>query len=280
MDSNENVMFVYPGAPFIGEAIMHLLLAFDNEPTNDGRFSPREREHSQIAIALIMVALESLVKIKLHEQNDIEPHYREDLFLNTLEGYTKEHGALEFWNELYILRNQIIHSAYFESSNKGSTKSAATIKRLKSAHTIQYIDMEKEITKAWELSINPLSVTRYEAFTCLLFFYWYGKKTGIWISNLPLDTPYVDGRMKSNLRGKWIDTDIYSKLIGSGSDYTQLLGFLWNRLSSRHKTIVNEKSKEQLGINLSEYYNTAVTMLDMFKNSKNFYGYGKGKRDE
>lgn len=277
MDTGENVMFVYPGAPFIGEAVMHLLLAFDNEPRNDGRFSPLEREHSQIAIALIMVALESLVKIKLHEQNDIEPHYREDLFLNTLEGYTKEHGALEFWNELQILRNQIIHSAYFESSNKGSTKSAATIKRLKSAHTIQYIDMEKEITKAWELSINPLSVTRYEAFTCFLFFYWYGKKTGIWISNLPLDTPYVDGRMKSNLRGKWIDIGIYSTLIGHTSNYIQLLAFLWGRLSEDKKLLINNKSVEQLDIDLEEFHRATMTMLKMTKNTHVVYGSEKDK---
>ncbi len=270
-------MFVYPGAPFIGEAVMHLLLAFDNEPRNDGRFSPLEREHSQIAIALIMVALESLVKIKLHEQNDIEPHYREDLFLNTLEGYTKEHGALEFWNELQILRNQIIHSAYFESSNKGSAKSAATIKRLKSPHTLKHIDLTKEITKAWELSINPLSVTRYEAFACLLFFYWYGKKTDIWISNLPLDTPYIDSRMKSNLRSKWIDRDIYSTLIGHTSNYIQLLAFLWGRLSDDRKLLINNKSVEQLDIDLGEFHRATMTMLKMTKNNPVVYGSGKDK---
>ena len=263
MNGEEGVMYVYPGAPFIGEAVMHLLLAFDNEPRNDGRFSPLEREHSQIAIALIMVALESLVKIKLHELDDIEPHYREDLFITTLDGYTKEHGALGFWNELQIIRNQIIHSAYFESSVRGSTKSAETIKRLKTAHTSRFIDMDNEITKAWALSINPLSVTRYEAFACLLFFYWYGNKTEIWISNNPLHTPYVDSRIKSNLRGEWIDRGIYSTLIGHTSNYIQLIAFLWGRLSDDKKHLININSVEQLDIDLEEYHKATMTMLEM-----------------
>jgi len=270
-------MYVYPGAPFIGEAVMHLLLAFDNEPRNDGKFSPLEREHSQIAIALIMVSLESIVKIKLHELDDVEPNYREDLFLTTLEGYTKEHGALEFWTELQIIRNQIIHSAYFESSIKGSTKSAETLKRLKSAYTSQFIDMEKETTKAWALSINPLSVTRYEAFACLLFFYWYGDKTKIWISNLPLDTPYIDSRMKANLRGKWIDRGIYSTLIGHTSNYIQLIAFLWGRLSDDKKHLINTKSSEQLDIDLEGLHRSTMTMLEMTKNTRIIYGSRKSK---
>ena len=70
---SESIIYVYPGQPFIGEAIIHLLWAFNNESHNDGRCSPHEREHSQIAYALIMIALESIVKNRLDEKDIGEP---------------------------------------------------------------------------------------------------------------------------------------------------------------------------------------------------------------
>ena len=196
---SENAFYVYPGQPFIGEAIIHLLLAFNNEPNKEGRYSSREREHSQIAIALTMVALESIVKSKLNERDEIEPKTTEEVFLRTLEEkYPKEHGGLVLWHELNILRNHIVHSAYFKNSTKGSEISTATKQRLdKNSFYKEFLDRPNECTRRWRLSINPLSVSRYESLVCFMFFYWYGKETGVWESNLPLHTPHVDCRMKN-----------------------------------------------------------------------------------
>ncbi len=94
---SENAFYVYPGQPFIGEAIIHLLLAFNNEPNSKGRRSINEGEHSQIAYALIMIALESIIKVKLNEKDIVEPAKTEDLFEQTVEKFTKEHGSFELW---------------------------------------------------------------------------------------------------------------------------------------------------------------------------------------
>jgi hypothetical protein len=211
---SESVFNVYPGQPYIGEAVMHLLLAFDNEPNNGGKCTPREHEHSQIAIALTMVALESIVKSKLHKKDEKEPKTTEEVFLLTLDKYSQKCGALVLWNELKILRNQVIHSAYFECSTKGSKISTATKRRLVTPFYKDFLDLPDECTRQWRLSINPLCVSRYEALVCFMFFYWYGKETGVWISNQPLHTPHVDCRMKYNIRKEWIDRGDFQQLIG------------------------------------------------------------------
>jgi len=170
------VLYVYPRQPYIGEAVMHLLLAFNNEPNNEGRYSPHEHEHSQIAIALTMVALESIVKTKLNEGDKIEPNKTEEVFLSTLERYSKEHAALVLWNEIKILRNQITDSAYFERSTKGGKISTSTKRRLRTPFYADFLDLSDECTRLWRLSINPLSVSRYEALVCFMFFIGMAKK--------------------------------------------------------------------------------------------------------
>jgi len=275
MSDNGAMWFVYPATPFIGEAVMHLILACNNEPRADGKPSVNEREHAQISIALLMVALESLVKIKLHRIDKIEPSDKGELFTTTLQGYTKEHGALNLWQELQILRNQVMHSAYFESSKKGSVISTATLQRLQTKRTSSKIDLENESTINWKLQINPLSVSRYEAFICLLFFYWYGKESETWISNLPLHATYVDERLRTSIKNDWIDRDLFASLIGEGSNYIQFLSFMWGRLSEQYQKQSNRLSIEELGIDLEEYNSATMTMLEMMKNTHVVYGSGK-----
>ena len=263
---SDNAFFVYPGQPFIGEAIMHLLLAFNNEPNNEGRFSPHEGEHSQVAYALIMIALESIVKVKLNEKDVEAPKYVEDLFDQTLEQYTKAHGGLELWNELKILRNQLIHSAYFERGAKGGHISKATKKGLKTTYYLKYLDIDEECTKKWRLSVNPLNVSRYEPLVSLLFFYWYGRETKVWESNLPLDTPDVDCRMKYNIQENWITRDDYHKLVGHGKDFINLIGYLSGRLSERHRDIFVQLVNETFHIDMNDTIKVANDILHMFRN--------------
>ena len=246
-------MFVYPGQPSIGEAIMHLILAFDNEPEEDGRFSPLENQHSQIAIALTMIALESIVKHKLHEKDELEPQYVEGVFLNTLDGYTNDHPALNLWRELKILRNQVIHSGFFETSVKEGKISTATRAKLDRGWYAPYVNMMTESTNRWQLIINPLSVSRYEGLVTLAFFYWYGKETGVWKSNQPLGQPYVDPRMK-NLRGKWMDTGTYYHLIGHGPEFDRLIAFLSGRLPPDQKSRFYSLVKEDLQIDMEQLH--------------------------
>lgn len=262
----ESVIFVYSGQPFIGEAIIHLLWAFNNEPYNDGKCSPHEREHSQIAYALIMIALESLVKIRLDEKDIKEPRELESLAEATIQGFTKQHGGYELWMELKILRNQIIHSAYFERNTKGGYTSKATENRLGSKYYKQYFDRDEECTKKWRLSINPLNVTRYEPFVGLLFFYWYGKTTNVWKSNNPLDTPDVDCRMKYNI--KWINRDEYHHLVGHGKDFGYLIGYLSGRLPKAYRSLLNDLANEVLGIDLNDSFTNAKGILSMFNNDR------------
>lgn len=263
---SENVIYVYPGQPFIGEAIIHLLWAFNNEPHNDGRCSPHEREHSQIAYALIMIALESIVKIRLDERDIEEPRELEKLFEETIEGFTKQHGGFELWTELKILRNQIIHSAYFERNTKGGYTSKATENKLESRYYKQYFDRDEECTKKWRLSINPLNVSRYEPLVSLMFFYWYGKTTSVWKSNNPLDTPDVDCRMKYNIQ--WINRDEYHHLVGHGNDFIYLIGYLSGRLSKIHRNILTKLANEALGIDLNDSLRSANGILSMFRNDR------------
>ncbi len=264
----ENAFFIYPGQPYIGEAIIHLLLAFNNEPNNEGKFSPLEGEHSQIAYALIMVALESIVKAKLDEKDLIEPRKIEDLFEQTLDTFTKDHGGFEFWNELKILRNQIIHSAYFERSSKGGYISKATESKLKSQYYSKYLDLKEECTKKWRLRINPLNVSRYEPFASLLFFYWYGKETKVWKSNQPLRTPDVDCRMKYNIQEGWISRNDYHRLVGHSGDFINLIGFLSGRLPKKNRHMFFNLVNEAFDIDLKYHLNLAHDILKMHKDGE------------
>lgn len=261
---SDSVFFVYPGQPYIGEAVMHLLLAFNNEPNNEGQSSPHEREHSQIAIALTMVALESIVKIKLNEVDKIEPSKTEEVFLCTLDKYSKEHGALVLWNELKILRNQIIHSAYFERSTKGSKISTATRKRLEKSFYKDFLDRLNECTRRWRLSINPLSVSRYESLVCFMFFYWYGKETGV-ISNLHIYTPHVDCRMN---RRNWINREDYQNLIGNGNNFIPFIAYLSGRLPEEHRIRFVRLVQETFSIDMDKKMEFAKDLLKMFKNER------------
>lgn len=265
---SESVFNVYPGQPYIGEAVIHLLLAFNNEPNNEGKYSPRELEHSQIAIALAMVALESIVKIKLNERDEIEPKTTEEIFLHTIEKYSKEHGALVLWNELKILRNQIIHSAYFERSTKGSKISTATKRRLQTPFYKDFLDLPDECTSLWRLSINPLSVSRYESLVCFMFFYWYGKETGVWKSNQPLHTPHVDCRIKYNIRENWIDRGDYQQLIGERNDFILFIAYLSGRLPEKHRIRFVELVHKTFNIDMNERLKFAKDLLKMFKNAR------------
>lgn len=272
-------MFVYPGQPSIGEAIMHLLLACDNEPEADGRFSPLENQHAQIAISLTMIALESIVKHKLHEKDEEEPQYLENVFLNTLDGYAKNHPALKLWTEVKILRNQIIHSGFFATSVRGGKVSAATRAKLDRGWYAPYVDMKTESTNRWQLIINPLGVSRYEALVALAFFSWYGKETGVWKSNQPLGQPYVDPRMES-LRGDWIDTGTYYHLIGHGPDFDMLIAFLSGRLPPDQKGRLYSLVKEDLQFDMEKLHRHAITMLEMLKNTTVVFGDGKKKQEK
>jgi hypothetical protein len=260
---SESTFYVYPGQPFIGEAIIHLLLAFNNEPNSDGSCSINEREHSQISYALIMIALESIIKVKLNEKDLVEPAKIKDLFEQTIEKFSREHGSFELWNELKILRNLIVHSAYFGSSKKGGYISKATKKKLESPYSSPYLDLDEECTKNWKLTVNPLNISRYEAFVCLMFFYWYGKETGVWQNNGPLNAPYVDCRMWYNI--DWINKNEYQHLVGQGKDFSYLIGYMSGRLSKKHRTILVGLAKEALGIDLDYFLKFAKDMLDMFR---------------
>ena len=264
---SESAFYVYPAQPFIGEAIIHLLLAFNNEPNNKGRCSPREMEHSQIAYVLIMIALESIVKVRLNEKNAVEPEKPGELYEQTIERFTKEHGSFELWNEIRILRNQIVHSAYFESSTAGGYKSKATKKKLESRYYLPYIDKVEECTKKWRLSINPLNVSRYEPLVSLMFFYWYGKETSVWRNNQPLDTPNVDCRMKYNM-GDWINRDVYNQLIGQGNDFIHLIGYLSGRLPEKQRKMFVELVSETLDIDLKFSLKVANGMMQMSRNQR------------
>lgn len=255
------IFYVSPGQPFIGEAIIHLLLALNNEPKSNGIPFINEGEHSKIAYALIMIALESIVKVKLHEKDLVEPAKTEDLFEQTLEKFTKKHGSLELWQELKILRNSIIHSAYFETSARDGRISKATEKRLKSSYYSPYLDLDEKCTKKWRLTINPLNVSRYEAFVCLMFFYWYGKETGVWQSNRPLNTPNVDCRMKYKIL--WINKNDYNLLVGNGKDFSYIIGYMSGRLSEKHRTILVSLANEALSIDLDSSLSAANGILDM-----------------
>jgi len=260
---SENVIYVYTGQPFIGEAVMHLLMAFNSEPYDDGRCSPHEREHSQIALALIMIALEGLVKASLDMKDIEEPRELEKLFEETVDGFTRKQGGLELWTELKILRNQVIHSAFFQRNIKGGYTSKATKKKLQTRHYLAYIARDEECTKRWQLSINPLNLTRYESFIAFLFFYWYGKATGAWKSNNPLDTPEVDCRMKHNIQ--WISRDDYYYLVGHGSDFGYLIGYLCGRLPKKNRVLCFKLVIEELGIDLNETLRVASEILAMLR---------------
>jgi len=119
---------------------------------------------------------------------------------------------------------------------------------LKSAYYSPYLDLVGECTKKWRLTINPLNVSRYEAFVGLLFFYWFGKETGVWKSNSPLHTPDVDCRMKYNIHGDWINRDDYHHLVGHGNEFIYLIGYLSGRLSKKHRNILVGLANEALGI--------------------------------
>jgi hypothetical protein len=267
--SNNSTYFVYTGQPFIGEAIIHLLLAFNNMPDKDGRFAPAEGEHSQIAYALIMISLESIIKAKLNEIDGIEPSKIEDLFKRTIDAFTIEHGGFELWNELKIVRNHIIHSAYFETSRKGGHISKATLKKLESSYYQQFLDLPNECTKKWKLSINPLNISRYEPLVGLLFFYWYGKETGVWQSNNPIHTPEIDCRMKYNIHDNWISRDDYHHLVGYGNDFIRLIAFLSDRLPvKQRKTFIN-LADEAFCIDIASNLEEAKSILSMFRNERN-----------
>lgn len=264
MTDEEATLYVHPGEPYIGEAVMHLLLAFNSEPNIEGAYPPREREHAQIAIALTMVALESIVKGKLFLLGDKEePGTREDRFLHTLPGYTKEHKALVLWHELHILRNIIIHSAYFSQSTKGGKISAATKKRLVGSDK-KYVDLPDERTKQWMLCINPLGVSRYEALVCLMLFCWYGKETGVWTSNEPLRALHVDCRMKL----KWIDRNDYQNLIGEGKDFVPLIAYLSGRLPEEQRKGFVKLVQDTFKIDMDERLKFANDLLNMTRNER------------
>lgn len=265
MTSQMGTIFVYPGEPFIGEAMMQLLLSFNNQPDSQGRSSPNEREHSKLSIAATMIALESIVKIKLHESDIAEPHKIEELFVSTLDQFTKDHKALDLWIELKILRNQIIHSAYFESSIEGSAVSKATLKGLESKYYADHFSLSDERTKMWRLRINPLAVSRYEALVAIMFFYWYGQQTKIWRSNNPLHTPFVDSRMKYEIRDNWISIGEYNHLLGHGGDFIRLLGYLSGRLSTNQRKLFYDRCSSTFNIDLESKHNSAVSLLNMFK---------------
>ena len=188
----------------------------------------------------------------------------EKLFEETIEGVTNEHGGLELWTELKILRNHIIHSAYFETSKKGGRTSKATATKLEAGFYKPYIDRNEECTMKWRLSINPLRVSRYESLVSLMFFYWYGKTTGVWISNNPLDTPDIDCRMRYNI--SWIDRDDYHRLVGEGKDFIYLIGYLAGRLSPKHFSVFSRLAGEVLGIDITECLRSAKGILQIFEN--------------
>lgn len=66
-----------------------------------------------------------------------------------------------FWQDLKIIRNNIIHAAFFQSSKEGSRISVATKAELNSKYYSQFIDFTTMKTKRIQLIINPFSVTRY-----------------------------------------------------------------------------------------------------------------------
>jgi len=268
MNSLNNIWFVYPGQPYIGESIINLLLAFNNEPREDGNCSILEREHSQLSIALSMIALESIVKVKLDQIDEYEPSKIGELFTLTVDKNTSDTLAIDLWTELKILRNQIIHSAYFTTSSTGGHISKATRRKLESPYYRKFLDIDNERTINWSLKINPLSVTRYEALVCFLFFYWYGRKTGVWKINLPLHPVYVDSRIKYNIKNNWIDNGTYNHLIGSSnnSDFIKLIAFLSSRLPKKIQQNLYNLSKKYLNIDLKAEIDFTNTVLKMYKN--------------
>ncbi len=261
----ENTRFIYPGQPFIGEGVLRTILSFNNEPNDKGTSSVLEREHAQIAVGVTMVALESLVKTKLHNIDENEPKLLEDLFLKTVPDSSTNHPALGLWHELKILRNQIIHSGYFEKNILGGKISKATQTRIGFKFTCSHIDFKNERTKKYRLTINPLNVSRYEAFVTLLFFYWYGKVTETWSSNVPLNRIYVDSRFNHDIIGKWINAGRFHHLVGGGNEYVNLIGFLSNRLNPISKKQIYKSALSDLDIDLNKSANTALSILKMFE---------------
>jgi hypothetical protein len=259
-----SILYVSPGEPYLGEAVMHLLLAFNSEPNKNAKYPPREREHAQIAIALIMVARESVIKNKLfmmEKDEDPDSGKEENVFLKTT-GYPKERAAFILWQEVRILRNQIIHNAYFEQSTKGGKISIATKNRLVGSDK-KYIDLHDECTKQWRLNINPLNVSRYEALVCFLLFYWYGKETGVWTSNKPLLEPHVDCRMKHKIHDCWITRNDYQALIGEGKDFGLLIGFLSGRLPGEQRERFFNLVADTFNIDMKDSLRLAKDIIKM-----------------
>ncbi len=60
-------------------------MTFNNEAKDNHPDSVFVRQYSQIAIALLMIALESMVKVKLYRINETEPWEIEKLFKKTID---------------------------------------------------------------------------------------------------------------------------------------------------------------------------------------------------
>jgi len=246
---------------------MHLLLSFDNEPNSDGTGSIREQEHAQISTSLTMIAFESIVKVKLHDLDSIDPKDYVKLFNLTLDDPDHEDRAFILWTELRILRNHIIHGAYFQTSSKGGIVSRETEKTLQSRHYSKFINRDEECTINWHLRLNPLSIYRYEALTALLFFYWYGQNSKVWKSNVPLHDPYTDVRMRYSFKNKWFNRGDYYRLLGHHGDFIKLLGFLTSRLNSIQQKMFCDLCLNELGIDMQNEMRIAHMIIEMPNNT-------------
>jgi hypothetical protein len=101
-----------------------------------------------------------------------------------------------------------------------------------------------------------------------MFFYWYGKETGVWISNQPLHTPHVDCRMKYNIRKKWIDRGDFQHLIGERNDFVLLIAYLSGRLPEEHRSIFVRLVHDTFSIDMDQNLKFAKDLLKMFNNKR------------
>ena len=268
----EDAWFLYPGQPFIGEGIINTILACDNDPMETPSASPNEHEKAQIAFAMILIAVESLVQTKLNQNNSKGSDRIENIAKKTLGINDVNDPILNLWNELRIIRNTIIHSGYFEKSKPDNHISIATLKRLVTDFNSNFIDTKTELTKIWKMCYNPLNITRYEAIVAFTFFYWFGKETKTWISNVPLNSAYVDCRLKKGLRNDWFKIGNYYHLVGHGNDFEYLVGYLSGRLPSLQQKEYFQLTQQILDIDTKSALKMSEKIIDMFRKDANYNG--------
>lgn len=233
----ESYWIVYPGQPFIEDGIINTLLSFANEPNDDGLVSPNERSCAQKAVANIMVATESIIKQGLHKIDAEEPYERIEILKSIIQNNDELEKGLTLWNELSILRNDIIHTGYFINSNEISDVSKATAKRIHSKNVSKFLKSGEHETRKWGLTINPLRTTRYEAIVALTFFWWLGNKSGIWKSGVPFDSASVDCRLKPIYNSNWMNRKSYHSLLNVSGDMDFFLAYLHARLPEERRRL-------------------------------------------